>query len=110
MNRISIHVAGLLIQLSKVLHDGWTVITGIADHSHGHQCQGVWVCEKIVVRHKDGIYCGGIEPSETGDENHRSDSWLNGANLANQLVWGDVWKVIQNHQDRNSCHPSPDKS
>jgi len=56
------------------------------------------VSEKIVVRHKDGIYCGGIEPSETGDENHRSDRWLAGANLANQLVWGNVWKVIHDHQ------------
>jgi hypothetical protein len=54
--------------------------------------------EKIVVRHKDGIDCGGIEPCETGDENHRSDRWLDCAYLANQLVWGDVWKVIHNNQ------------
>jgi hypothetical protein len=38
------------------------------------------------VRHKDGIDCGGIEPSETVAENYRSDSWLDGANLVNQLV------------------------
>ena len=62
------------------------------------------------VRHTDGVDCGGIEHSETADENYRSDPWLDGANLANQHVWGDVWKVILNHQDRDSCHPSPDKS
>jgi hypothetical protein len=98
MQGVSRRGGGLLIQLLKVLHDRWTVITGIADYSHGHQCDRVWVSEKIVVRHQDGIDCGGIERSETGDENHRSDPWLNGANLANQLLWGDVWKVIHNHQ------------
>jgi hypothetical protein len=62
------------------------------------------VSEKIVVRHKDGIYCGGIEPSETGDENHRSDPWLDGANLVYQLAWGNVRKVIHNYQ-KSWFHP-----
>jgi hypothetical protein len=81
-----------------VLHDRWTVTTGIADYSHGHQCEGVWVDDKIMVSHKDGMDCGGIERSETGDENHRSDRWIDGANLANQRVWGDVWEVIYDDQ------------
>jgi hypothetical protein len=70
----------------KALPDGWTVVTGITDNSHGHQCDGVREREKIVVGNKDGIGCGGVERSEAVDENNDSDRWMDGGNVTKQLA------------------------